>query len=423
MTYSVPELATIDASIETVQERGNVLSVRFSNDERYFVSNTQRNRLLFKHRLFDSLDVGELHELSDDPYVAVRTEDYRTFNYYYGDDDHPITLTESSTVTALLDAVQQAQDTASLRGFETVENLVGQDAARQVVVNAVAAKTDIDVRVLSTGWVIGERFYLRWDGSLRPYSGDPTAPDMWGTADVDSGWFEFTLPRGDNDEYAIVINDNGYDVRPRERLFLRAASFALNYDDHYYDAYWENQFAGVASDRDIFNVEAVAAESAFNETGPVMQFARLKETRLPDDGKVLPDPESVVGAAGVWTGVTDDEITPDAYTAHTTYMHHSHSPSKHDLHEMFNVAEWVIRQMEFPPDDHAAPHELLARQEEFVDDGRPVFTDTDNNDENRWADIEQSASAARIEPETRTYIVTRFGEDGRYVPAAEARWR
>lgn len=88
------------------------------------------------------------------------------------------------------------------------------------------------------------------------------------------------------------------------------------------------------------------------------------------------------------------------YKGAGTNLGHGHDRDKHDVRAAFNVNDKIVENFfHFDPADHAAPHELAARKEEFVNSDTPVFTDTSDTDSARWNKIENACTSAPIPDE------------------------
>jgi hypothetical protein len=87
------------------------------------------------------------------------------------------------------------------------------------------------------------------------------------------------------------------------------------------------------------------------------------------------------------------DVTTKDYTALGTNLNHGHDRDKHDVREALSVSDELVRRFfRFDPADHAAPHELLARKEEFIESEVEVFTDTADTDQSRWDTVERAAA-------------------------------
>lgn len=80
-----------------------------------------------------------------------------------------------------------------------------------------------------------------------------------------------------------------------------------------------------------------------------------------------------------------------------TNLNHGHDRDKHDARDAFGVTDELAENyLYYDPADHAAPHELLARKDEFVNGDVEVFSDTSDTDDSRWNKIERAAEGAPI---------------------------
>jgi len=87
----------------------------------------------------------------------------------------------------------------------------------------------------------------------------------------------------------------------------------------------------------------------------------------------------------------------DDYTAPGTGLSHGHSPDKHDSRDMLGLTNDIVaKKLMFAPNDHACPHELMARKDELVNSDVEVFSDTADTNETRWNKVRSAASSAPI---------------------------
>lgn len=95
------------------------------------------------------------------------------------------------------------------------------------------------------------------------------------------------------------------------------------------------------------------------------------------------------------------ELDIQDYKGVGTNLGHGHPRKKHDVRDSFNVnSEFGGRYFHYDFADHAAPHELLARKEEFINAPMSLFNDTHDDDPERWAKIKRVASNAPVPDET-----------------------
>lgn len=113
--------------------------------------------------------------------------------------------------------------------------------------------------------------------------------------------------------------------------------------------------------------------------------------------------EAVEGGVEVREAAAEmaEEFEVVDYTAPGTQLNHGHDRKKHDVRQSFNVNDDLVRDFfHFDPADHAAPHELLARKEEFIAADVDVFADTHDADSQRWNSIESTCGSAPVPDET-----------------------
>jgi len=114
------------------------------------------------------------------------------------------------------------------------------------------------------------------------------------------------------------------------------------------------------------------------------------------------------------------QATIGGYTDTKTGNYHRHSFNKHRASE--EVANGVVDQelgltaeavdkLYFNDYDHAAPHEILARREEFENAPFDIFTDdVPNDDSRRWIAIEKAKDKAPIHPSDHEKIQDMFSD-------------
>lgn len=158
----------------------------------------------------------------------------------------------------------------------------------------------------------------------------------------------------------------------------------------------------------------------FNDPGPITQMKTATDdepvSETSDDRDSVPNAENVDGADEIWAVLQDDELPAvRGYRGHTTRKRHNHDADKHDITDVFNVnPELVGEVLHFAPDDHAAVHELIARRDELVAADSDVFTDTDDEDEERWHSIETTAPVAYIHESTEQFLIEEFEYDEQF---------
>jgi hypothetical protein len=117
-----------------------------------------------------------------------------------------------------------------------------------------------------------------------------------------------------------------------------------------------------------------------------------------------------------------DSASVGGYTDNVTGNWHRHGFDKHraiseaaagTLDASLGMTEEAIDKLYFNDYDHAAPHELLARREEFENAPFDIFEDEDagNSDFNRWKAIEKAKDSAPINDEHHRKIRSMFADD------------
>lgn len=86
----------------------------------------------------------------------------------------------------------------------------------------------------------------------------------------------------------------------------------------------------------------------------------------------------------------------DSYKDEITGLVHDHHPNKHTLTASFGVKQWVLDEMHFTEYDHAGVNELSAMEPELRDADRAAFYRADNDDDELWDDIHNTAGKAQI---------------------------
>ncbi len=96
------------------------------------------------------------------------------------------------------------------------------------------------------------------------------------------------------------------------------------------------------------------------------------------------------------------------FTAPQSGINHGHSPDKHDARNVYNIrdefVDEVFSEFGITPNDHAALWLLSYRKDEFIAHDEPIFSDTHDTDESRWASIESRKLQAPISSETQQLL-------------------
>lgn len=88
-----------------------------------------------------------------------------------------------------------------------------------------------------------------------------------------------------------------------------------------------------------------------------------------------------------------EDMRVQDYKGVGTSLSHGHDRSKHDGRKELGITDELAENyLFFDPADHAFPHELLARKDEFLDGDVEIFKDTEDTDSNRWAQVKRAAA-------------------------------
>lgn len=88
---------------------------------------------------------------------------------------------------------------------------------------------------------------------------------------------------------------------------------------------------------------------------------------------------------------------------------HRHDIDKHVLRSTFHVNYWVVDSLEFSSFDHSGLAELAWREDELRNSPEQVFWDTDNNDDERWNEIQRIEKNAPCPPEVYRRLKALYG--------------
>lgn len=110
-----------------------------------------------------------------------------------------------------------------------------------------------------------------------------------------------------------------------------------------------------------------------------------------------------------------DDLHMCEFTEPSASAAHGHSPAKgegkHDIRGAFNVSEEFIREHftgGVVPNGHEGVHALLAGKQSFIEADEDIFTDTEDTDAGRWAEIRDTADCAPIPPGRRARLESMY---------------
>lgn len=231
------------------------------------------------------------------------------------------------------------------------------------------------IEITADGWVIDDTFIVNYDaenylqnnnqiyivsgGGVREASEEKQAVDLSFTPDIRAERLQ--TPKGDKIE-----------LEPVEQKFLSTVECLL-FPENYLDAQL------------VDDVEQVRQASQSTNK----RISELAET-----------------------------VTIGGFTDSKSGVHHSHDFNKHrasrelaegTVDQELGMTERAAQQLYFNDYDHAAPHEIWARREEFKNAPFDVFENAENDDWKRWTAVENAKDKAPIGPENREKIRKMFG--------------
>lgn len=120
------------------------------------------------------------------------------------------------------------------------------------------------------------------------------------------------------------------------------------------------------------------------------------------------EPEPVVLNDGLVSAIAEDvadEANISDFTAPRSNINHGHDTEKHDVRDSFGVRDEFVSEhfseYGIAPNDHAALWLMSYKKDEFTSASEKVFKDTQDNDSERWSQIESMKTSAPIAPETQ----------------------
>jgi len=231
--------------------------------------------------------------------------------------------------------------------------------------------------------------------------------------DVVSGWTEH-LPAVDiTDDGAVV--DNHFVITWEAENYVLDDVNAVDPDGSpRSDADESHEFIGAEFETEPM-IEATLDGESYDLSESEQQFIALcKVLSYPD--RYLGTGSSLVNHVHNVKRDENDRMEQISNSVHVThYMDpvsgivHPHGIDKHTLRASFNVCSWVIDDLLYTEFDHAGVNELSWRETEFRNAAEPVFVDTDNQDDDRWGQINSTARSARVPDFVRRELRSQYG--------------
>lgn len=243
---------------------------------------------------------------------------------------------------------------------------------------------------------------------------------------VDSFLDRFPEDRVEIEASGWVIDDTFVVTYEAENYLLNQDTVYVRKSDDMVEADESKQAVDLEFNIDDEATLATATGETVTATAREQEFVATVECLLyPADylGAELVDEIEQHKAEAFADGIEDIASTATV-TAHTdtkTGNHHGHGFDKHraineaaagDLDSTLGMTEEAVDMLYFNDYDHAAPHELIARRQEFENAPFDIFADDDvaNDDNRRWTAISKAKSSAPINDEHQRQIEQMFGD-------------
>ena len=232
--------------------------------------------------------------------------------------------------------------------------------------------TSTSIEVSDNGWVVGDTYLVTFDGAEN-YLVDDT--DVYkvtnGTTVKTDGENQAVGLNFDTTPFdSITVNGDEFTLSSKEQRFLATVQF-LSHPKRYLDI-------------ETFETEVYEAI----ETAKGESFDR-----------------SMI-----------EDITRSVRVSHfvdpVSGLLHRHDIDKHVLRSTFKISRWVVDELDYSSFDHAGLAELAYREEEFRNAMQDVFFDgTENNDDERWEQINSRHGDAPCPPEVQRKLRAKYGSN------------
>lgn len=356
----------------------DVYLVEYPDGEQRYEPATAVNKALFEDGLYDKVQGGHVYNVSVGPSnVTVELDadiENRRFLLWVDDTELPIPTDYADDV---IEAFRGATGAAvGSRLYSLYEEILDGQVRRHVV-EAFGQRFPSDrIEQTPDGWVIDDTFVVNYEGENYLVENDTVYVRKGGDmveADESKQAVELGFQLSDERELATPDGDR-ISVSQREQRFLATVE-ALLFPEDYLNADL------------VSGIEQAKAESFTDGIEDIAETASVG-------------------------GFTDSK----------TGNHHGHGFDKHraideasvgTLDNSLGMTEEAIDKLYFNDYDHAAPHELLARRDEFENAPFDIFEDDDvaNDDFNHWKAIERAKSSAPINDEHHRQIRSMFKDD------------
>ncbi|WP_153952956.1 hypothetical protein [Halosegnis longus] len=293
------------------------------------------------------------------------------------DEDLLLTASESSEISDIIisyfenreaDGESELDTDAANSVYRTYRTARAQRVSTNKVQQFVGSVFDsrmIDVR--DDGWVIADTFYVGYNGE-NYLTEDTTVPphNTGGELTNYDGRHEFiTFSIDTAEEMLFSIGEDTVIVSEKEQRFLATVELLTTPGD----------YLGVNN----FEAGALSAiKRAISSSCPELE--RLTTT-----------------------------VSVSAFLDPNTGFVHRHSLNKHTLTSSFGVTREVVSDLEYSSYDHAGVNELVYREEELRNAELRVFRDHDNDDDELWQRIRNTANLAQIDDRIHAELRATYG--------------
>lgn len=354
--FTIAELR--EAEVVPNQGGANAYLCRFGEGDYRMVNRTPKYRLLLETDLLEQAEGGSTNTV-DDQYVTF-TADVDNDRYHLTVDGQRLNIPtdyEDSVLEAYADG--DWEELVEIHE-EIVANRVRVGLMDRFMPRFEEARDDGRLSKGEEGWIIDDTFIVNWEAENYLTEAVDTHVVKGGDtvrADEEQPAREL---RFDIPDQVNVADPSGNDVElsQREARFLASVEALLNPQDY-------------LREEDADYVERAVE----NVKDPIASLARTAEV----------------------TGFTDEK----------SGLYHGHGLQKHTL-DMLGVTDAAVERLFYNSHDHAGVHEMWARRDEFRDAPYSVFSDSANDDSDKWEKIRSTSGNAPIPSSVRQDINERF---------------
>lgn len=228
------------SEVELVEggELSNMFLVKIG-DETKPVKNTSKNKLLYKHGLYDFLYGGDSERkiLREEPYVAVKPLDSDgEYRLWWEDSELGVTVQPRKSERLLGGIVDVLEHNDYTQIKSVYQQILNNQVRRQIINPLSILYPQSEVIPSDDGWVIRGLFKVTWDAKVYLIGKDLDEGDYRrrgeDVVETDESIEFLTLePNEEPERKTVKINGNEYTLSNLEMEFLAKVEYLLDFEE------------------------------------------------------------------------------------------------------------------------------------------------------------------------------------------------